>query len=149
MKIVFVTCSGFSQLTSSDQDLLKKLKSLDYLVEIETWNDRNVNWNEYSVVILRSCWDYHLFPSEFIEWLNILDSFGIKTWNPIETIKWNINKKYLQKLMKKGVNVIPSFWMDSKNKYEFFNAIEKLNSNEIVIKPSIGASAFGAYIEDK
>ena len=71
-----------------------KEKGLD--ISLVIWNDNNINWTDYDVVIIKSPWDYHEHVTEFSDWLDSLHKLQIKVLNPVDTIKWNSNKHYLK-----------------------------------------------------
>src|SRR4030042_2037048 len=103
MKTVgLITYCQSPELTPSDQLLVEPLKKLGFNPVAVPWDDENVNWSAFDVLIFRSCWNYHLQYKKFIEWLNHLEKLHIPVWNPIPIIKWNSNKIYLKDLEYKG-----------------------------------------------
>src|SRR5207253_11199717 len=61
------------------------------------WDDPDVDWAAFTLCVVRSTWDYHLRPDDFIKWL---EKAGALTslWNPPDIIRWNIHKSYLRDL---------------------------------------------------
>ena len=73
---------------------------------------RSVVWSrpldpEIDVVLLRSTWDYHLRLPEFLRWIDGLEARGIPLWNPPDTVRRNVDKRYLEVLASRGVPVVP------------------------------------------
>ena len=115
-KIVFVTCTQFPKLTEDDLLAAKALGELGVLVEAAIWDDPSVDWSAYSDVVIRSCWGYHLKPKEFLSWLTLLERAGTLVHNPVDVIRWNMEKTYLKELQEDGISIIPSLWRASGDK---------------------------------
>lgn len=129
---------------SYDYLLVEPLKKFGWQTETISWKNKSVNWNDYEVVIVRSTWDYQKSPKKFLQVLEKINS-QTQLENNLEIIKWNMDKSYLRDLKVKGTKIVPSIWRDSFNKNEFQNFFEELNSDEIIIKPTISANAFNTF----
>lgn len=105
--------------------------------------DGDVDWDSFSTIILRSCWNYHLKRDEFITWLDNQAKSGRNIWNPIDVVKWNTDKHYLLDLEKKSINIIPTSIIEPNEDTNLVDILNKNNWIEAVIKPTIGASAYG------
>ncbi len=136
----FVTCAQFPHLTDSDSLTIAPLKDRGIDAEPIIWSSPPPTLNQFDAIIMRSAWDYHLHPHEFIHWLNTLKENNIHVFNSVETMLWNSNKNYLFDLASKGVSIIPTIKIHSINDAGW-QKIKKWS--EIIIKPVIGASAFG------
>ena len=138
-----VTCRQFPRLTASDSLLIKPLTSLGFQIKAVPWDDEKVRWEQFDTLILRSCWNYHLVPEKFLSWLDLIEKQGIKLWNPYKIVRWNINKKYLFDLKKKGIDIVPTKLINSGKTFDFKKNIHEFNTDDLIIKPVIGASAYG------
>ncbi|WP_431294339.1 hypothetical protein [Pedobacter sp. P26] len=58
---------------SEDDKLLNFLKEKGLNIEKVIWNDRDINWEDYSLAILKSPWDYFDLIEEFYHWLDHLE----------------------------------------------------------------------------
>ncbi|RXM39779.1 hypothetical protein BOQ62_09500 [Chryseobacterium sp. CH21] len=132
----------FSQGVTNDEDteLINFLinKGLDIVPTI--WNDPNVVWSSYDVVIIKSPWDYHNHLHEFLNWLNSLEKLGVKVLNPVGIIQWNSDKHYLKNVAEKGLPVIPAEYLEKGTvlKRHFF---DHFNTEKLVVKPCVSAGA--------
>ncbi|WP_300675184.1 hypothetical protein [Soonwooa sp.] len=122
-----------------DEDLLNYLRSKSEDVTKEIWNDEQVNWEQYDIVIVKSTWDYHIHLSEFLDWLTHLESLGIMVKNNAKTIRWNSDKIYLKEIADSGLPVVSSIFSETFDEVE--TSFEQLNTQEIVVKPRISAGA--------
>jgi len=141
--IGLVTYKKSQPLTESDSLLTAPLAALGFKAEAVPWDDNHLNWSNYDTLILRSCWNYHLYPEKFLAWLAKIEKLNIKLWNPAKIVRWNINKKYLFDLEKKGFDVVPSKLINANAVLNFDEISQQFDCSELIIKPAIGASAYG------
>lgn len=133
LNIAFVTEKELPRLSGDDRQLISPFKKLGLKIVPTIWNDPRVKWGDFKAVIFRSCWHYYLKINEFKNWLDRLETLNANVWNPVEIIKWNIDKTYLIKLKKQGLNVIPTF-----------TSINKLNTQteDYILKPRYGTDSY-------
>ena len=112
-RIALATCSKLPHLTDDDQLLFDPLGHAGVSAAPVVWDDRDVNWQEFSCVVIRSCWDYHKRVDEFLDWVDLLEKQDIHLLNPPEIIRWNCNKRYLIDLEAKGVSIVPTIFLQA------------------------------------
>ena len=71
------------------------------------WDDANVDWASFDIAVLRSTWDYAERIGEFLEWADRCARLT-RLANPVETVRWNTDKRYLLELSQAGVPVVPT-----------------------------------------
>ncbi|KKS96043.1 MAG: hypothetical protein UV73_C0012G0071 [Candidatus Gottesmanbacteria bacterium GW2011_GWA2_43_14] len=142
MKIAFITFRDVPALNPGDKLLVKPVESLGHQVFAVPWDRKATDWSSFDAVIPRSCWNYHLKFADFLSWLNSVSRSGPKILNPLEIIRWNAYKTYLFDLEKKGVEIIPSVLVKKNSPSIPEDIFYKFKSEELVIKPTVGASAF-------
>lgn len=128
-----------------DADLLEFLQAKGLDIASTVWNDENVDWNNFDVVIIKSTWDYYEELAEFLEWLDQLEKLNIKVANPVETIKWNSHKKYLQDISDQGLPIIPVEYLEKGAAFDsrFF---DYFGTDKLVVKPCVSAGAQNTII---
>lgn len=143
-KVAFLSMDSLDGFSCYDDLVIEPLKKLDWQVETVSWKSKNTNWKDYDCVIVRSTWDYQDSPKEFIE---VLENIKTQTRleNNIEILKWNMDKKYLRDLEEKDVKIVCSIWREKFNDNELEHYFDLLNADEIIIKPTVSASAFNAF----
>lgn len=109
------------------------------------WDDPSIDWSRFDLIVLRSCWDYHLRPDEFRSWLQSLGRESCRALNPITTVQWNLHKGYLRELELKGVPVLPTVWLPRGSKMKLSGILSREGWDEAVIKPMISASATNTF----
>lgn len=145
MKIAFVGYKiqeKYTQGVSNDEDteLLTFLNKKGLDVTPVIWNDKNIYWTVYDLIILKSPWDYHENIKTFCDWLDILKKSNLKVLNPVDVIKWNSNKRYLKEISDKGFAVIPSIYLTKGSSVDdsLFNHFD---TEDLVVKPCVSAGA--------
>lgn len=152
MKIAYIgykVQEKYSQGVSNDEDseLLFFLQQKGLQIDAVVWNDETINWKNYDIILIKSPWDYHEKISLFYAWLENIKSLGLKMLNPIDIIKWNSNKRYLDDIFKAGLPVIPSIYLDKGTQIPTDSSLfRQLKTNKIVIKPCISAGANNTII---
>jgi len=128
-----------------DDDLVHEpLQNMGWEVKNIPWN-KSTDWNFFDLVIIRSPWDYQHHLQQFMQVLNEINNSRATLLNSIDTIKWNINKNYLFELEKKGVALVPTIKKIGPKQADIESSFEKFKTNELIIKPIIGANADDTY----
>lgn len=150
MKLAFATSAEHRDLTPDDRWLAERLVSTGVEITATVWDDPEVRWARFDAVVIRSCWDYHLRLGEFGAWLGRLDRQGCAVWNPTRLLRWNSRKTYLEDLRGRGIEAVPTVYLPlgkpiEDGSKEIGRLMERLDAEELVIKPTVGASAYGAW----
>lgn len=137
-------------------DSLEQFVCYDYLVrevliqrgidvQEVPWRNPSVDWNVFDLVVIRSPWDYQQAPSEFLAVLDQIESSSATLLNSIATVRWNMRKTYLKDIEAAGGTIVPTKWLESPTVDQLKNLFEHLQSEQIVVKPVVGANADHAY----
>ena len=109
------------------------------------WSDASIDWSRWDLVIVRSTWDYHLRPDEFLDTLARIEASGARLENPRDLIIWNLDKRYLRDLEARDVPIVPSIWGEGGTAETFAALFDTLGSREIVVKPVVSANALDTF----
>jgi glutathione synthase/RimK-type ligase-like ATP-grasp enzyme len=139
--IGFVTYAKAPHLTDDDRPLIAELAKLGVASRPVRWDDQAENWAEYDTLVLRSPWDYHLRPVEFVAWLDTIESAGVQLWNPYSVVRWNMHKRYLRDLEAKGVLIAETEWVARAEPPPLSAVLARRGWTDAIIKPAISASA--------
>lgn len=140
-KIALLTYNDEPALTDSEQLLPPAFKDAGIEAVAAPW-DEDLDWSQFSTIILRACWNYHLKRDKFLHWLDSRSLEGTRIWNPPEIIKWNTDKHYLLDLEKKGVKIIPSVLWEPNHEATLAQIISDRGWANGIVKPTVGASAY-------
>jgi len=140
--VAFITYAEAPDLTPSDQLAVAALADRELQARAVIWNDAKTDWAAFSALIMRSCWDYFLHPDEFSAWLEQMERAGIPVWNPIEMLRWNMDKYYLSDLQEAGVRIPPSLWLPKGARVQLAELLSERGWAQAVVKPVISAGAY-------
>ncbi|KAA9346089.1 ATP-grasp domain-containing protein [Adhaeribacter soli] len=128
-----------------DNRLHQFLLSKDLEVNFEIWDDPDVNWKKYDAILLKSPWDYFDHIQEFNRWLDKLESQHLRVLNPIKTVRWNSDKRYLLDLEKSGFPIVPTRILETPDDLNIYELYEKWQTETIIIKPVISGGAKNTF----
>jgi glutathione synthase/RimK-type ligase-like ATP-grasp enzyme len=145
-KIAFLTMDSLENFECYDHLLVRPFNQSGWEVEGISWCKENVNWNDYESVIVRSTWDYQNNHKKFLMVLENINNSSATLFNDFKTIKWNMNKTYLQDIQERGINIVPTIWEKNFTVEKLKKYFAVLSTDEIIIKPNISANADNTYL---
>lgn len=146
LHFAFVTCSSKPEIAIDDWEVANELISLGIQVQAVPWDGDPIDWTLFDGVILRSCWNYHLQPQKFMNWLDALEKQRIRVFNPVTVVRSNLHKSYLLTLQQKGV-LIPETQLISQGSSVNLNEImNRWGWEKAVVKPAISATAWKTFV---
>src|SRR5215467_1868873 len=105
--VALITWAGLPEGAESEQLLLPHLKARGIEACLIDWRNRSVDLTGFDLLVLRSCWNYHLHAKEFGQWLDRAADAALVLNHP-ETVRWNSNKSYLQSLDDPAIRIAPT-----------------------------------------
>lgn len=143
-RCAFLTMTDLSGHVIDDQRAYAPLHDLGWHIEAVPWSQPGVAWQDYDLVVIRSAWDYTRHLDAFLAVLADIEQHA-RLENRLPLVRWNTSKTYLRELAASGVATVPTVWRDRLDSGDLEGLFEEVASEEIVIKPVVGASAEGAY----
>jgi hypothetical protein len=141
-RIALVTHAGLPELSADDRLLAAALRRRGAAPVATVW-DTTSDWEDFDLVVLRSCWDYHLRAAEFLGWIERLERCRVRLENRPELVRWNADKTYLRDLEHRGTLVPPTVWIAAGETASVQGVMRSQGWAAAVVKPTIAASAFG------
>lgn len=129
--VALATCAEVPFLDEEGPPLSRALRSLGIRTEPVVWDDPEVRWECYDLVLIRSTWDYPLKHARFLKWAQEVAAV-VPIANELEVLCWNTDKRYLEDLAYAGLPVVPTTFVEPKKK-------AKLPKTEFVVKPTVSA----------
>jgi glutathione synthase/RimK-type ligase-like ATP-grasp enzyme len=111
--------------------------------EIVAWTDPDVDWSAFTMVLLRSAWDYTTRYAEFLQWLGRVEVLSVVR-NPPSVVRRNADKRYLARLERAGVPIVPTGFIDPTDDEATVRAVVRRWPDlaaGLVVKPSVSAGA--------
>lgn len=146
-KIGFITSSADPNLTADD--LLTKPHFLQKGYELEPviWDHKPQNLNDYTALVFRSCWNYHLKFAEFQNWLESLKTLQVPIFNSLAISKWNLHKKYLLELQEKDVSTSFTQLISQTERQPQLDTFFQ-TQKQVVIKPAVSLNGHETFLVD-
>lgn len=128
-----------------DDKLLNFLKEQGLNIEKVIWNDPEVNWEHFQVAILKSPWDYFDLIEAFHKWLDLLEDKNVKLLNPIDTVRWNTDKHYLNEIHNAGLAIMKSFFINRNEMVVLQDFFKKFDTDKLIVKPCVSGGAKNTF----
>jgi glutathione synthase/RimK-type ligase-like ATP-grasp enzyme len=129
-----------------DELAVDPLKDLGWTVETLSWKSDS-DWDRFDVVAVRTAWDYHYQPEQFLACLDEIDKSKAVLENSFAAIKWNLEKTYLEDLARSGVRIVPTVFcaqIVDQNLIDIWQ--DHFEAERLVIKPIISATATNTFL---
>ncbi len=136
----FLTCEDPSGFFIYDSLTTPHLNLLGWNVVEIPWSIPT-DWNQFDAVIIRSTWDYQSQTNRFLRIMEEIDSSTAHLQNPLEIVRWNIQKTYLKQMQSKGTLIVPTLWIKGPNVEDLHSAQSQFGSDWIILKPLVGANS--------
>ncbi len=144
--IALATVAGIPYAAEHDRPLVEALRARGVAAERVIWNDPAADWALYGLVIVRSTWDYDR-PDRIEAFRAWIDHVAARTqlWNPPDVLRWNLDKRYLRDLARRGVAVPETEWLERGADATLAAILNERGWREAVVKPVVSASARETY----
>ena len=151
-RVALVTAREALALDADLPPLARALTALGAEVTMPVWDDVAVDWAGFDIAVLRSTWDYAERVGEFLAWAERCAEVT-RLANPLATVRWNTDKRYLVELARAGVPVVPTRFVapgaDAATELEHFFAGDEgaltlgdtRGFADFVVKPVVGAGS--------
>ncbi len=141
-RIALVTARAARGLDEDMAPLVAALAAAGARGEIVDWDDGEAGWAGFDAVVLRSAWDYHERLAQFLAWVARVARVSLLL-NPLEVVRWSLDKHYLGELTRAGAPVVPTRYLEPGD--EPGAVLDELLTHdacrELVVKPAIGAGS--------
>lgn len=126
--------------------LAPALAELGHDLLVIDWRAPLADFAGIALVLLGTPWDYQDNLAEFLARIDTLEDAGIVLCNSPETVRWNIDKRYLAVLAEQGARTIPTLWAERPGIDDIARAFEHFGGESLVVKRQVGAGAEGQQI---
>jgi len=145
VEVAFVTCRQLPDIHDDDGLAADVLRDRGIPVVSAVWDEPEADWRRYRCVVIRSTWDYHHHQDRYAAWLRRCADDGVRLWNPPATVLANMNKRYLSDLEQRGVDVVPTEYLDVGHGQSLRGLLERRGWDRAVVKPAVSASAYRTW----
>ena len=140
--VALVTCRAARGLDEDLPPLLTAFAAAGACAEIVDWDDGEVDWARFDLVLLRSAWDYTERLPQFLAWVERTAARTLLI-NPVPVVRWNSDKHYLLELARAQLPVVPTCIAEARSSAR--PVLEEFLAQhahaELVVKPAVGAGS--------
>lgn len=148
-RCAFLTMDHMGSYVNDDALAIDALRTQHWDVQSIPWRTTNAEWGAFDIVVIRSPWDYSEAPEAFLKSLEAIDATATHLQNSLDIVRWNIDKRYLLDLEKRGVNIVPTLFGKGSGNMILSDIGRSIDSDTFVIKPVISASAKDTFLVNK
>lgn len=131
MRLAIVSCDPLPEPDVDEAMTVAALSRAGFEVQVVPWQS-DVDWAQFDMALLRSCWDYPWNEAAFRHWLDAIEG-QTRIWNPPSVVRWNLNKRYLHDLEAKGVPTVTT-WIGRD--------LAEVPWNRYVVKPTVSCGSY-------
>lgn len=132
------------QVHQEDGLVVTALSRLGLKVGRKDWAETGYDWTQCRSAVFRSTWDYFHRFAEFAPWLEQVGR-NTRLFNEAGLIHWNIDKHYLGILAEKGINIVPTIFVERGDARSLAHVVAETGWEELILKPTISGAARHTY----
>ena len=121
--------AAYPDLLEEGPLLIGALAEAGLAAETAVWNDPDVRWTDYDLVLANGVWDNIRHVDDFVRWTETLERDGVRVVNSPATLRWNLDKRYLRQLADAASRWCRRPGSSSRRPVEL--------EGEVVVKPTI------------
>jgi len=145
LRVGLITCRELPEPDPDSGLLLASLQQAGVEADLLAWDDPEAAPpSVFDRLILRSAWNYHLFPDEFVAWIEDAARLTHLS-NSAPIVRWNVRKRYLESLAEAGVRTVPTAWLRRGMEAPLRRILADTGWTDFVVKPSISASSWQTH----
>ena len=135
-RLAIAVSAQFPDLREDWPLLRNALRDVSVAAETAVWSDPSVRWEEFDLVVANGAWDNISQPDAFLAWVTRCAAH-VRIVNSPDTLRWNLDKRYLQELSDRGVPTVPTCWLANEDPLP-----PGAVAAEFVVKPTISGGGF-------
>jgi len=139
-----ITDDYINNVLLEDQLLKEALERKGLKVVRTYWDNPDFDWSSSNYAIFRTTWDYFDRIEAFMPWLEATSKLT-QFLNPIQLLKWNLDKHYLKDLKEKGIDIPDTIFIEKGDKRTLYELSICKNWTEFILKPAISGAARHTY----
>jgi glutathione synthase/RimK-type ligase-like ATP-grasp enzyme len=136
---------NLEELFEEDKLLQRGFEAQGLQAEPVVWNRPDIDWNQFDIALIRSTWDYLDEREKFLGVLSEIEASSCRLFNPLQAVRWNIDKRYLFDLQKWGVPIIPTILASDLKHDPFHKTFAEHPADSVILKPTIGLGGSHSY----
>ncbi|MDC0723752.1 ATP-grasp domain-containing protein [Nannocystis bainbridge] len=148
MHVAIATCLHKPEPDPDEALLVAALAQAGVGARVLAWDDPAAAWHEASLCVLRSTWNYPHHPDDFLAWARRVAAVT-RLFNPLPVLEDNYHKRYLERLVARGVAVVDTIHLDRGAAPGLAALLDARGWDRAVVKPAISAASLGTWRVDR
>jgi glutathione synthase/RimK-type ligase-like ATP-grasp enzyme len=136
-------------LFGDDRRLLDAFADRGVEAEPVVWSAADVDWESFDAAVLRSTWDYVDHLGEFLGVMADIAASRCTLLNPVDAVRWNADKHYLDDLARIGVPIVPLVRGTPADAARLLADVDDAGWDRLVVKPAVGVGGSGVRRTDR
>jgi glutathione synthase/RimK-type ligase-like ATP-grasp enzyme len=141
IRVALATCTNIPEPDPDEEILVSALERAGIEASVLPWDDAAAPFAEHDLVVLRSTWNYFEHVAEFVGWAERVAK-KTRLLNPHAIVAMNATKTYLRDLDARGVDIVPTVFVDAGETRDVASILDEKRWDAIVIKPVVSAGSF-------
>ncbi|MGW8121317.1 ATP-grasp domain-containing protein [Roseivirga echinicomitans] len=152
--VVVATCDKYlapenitpyiQNILTEDQLVLSALEKKGLKAVRKSWADPDFDWSATDKVLIRTTWDYFDRFDEWQQWLDLVSEKSTLI-NPVDLVRWNMDKHYLGDLQKRGINIPKTHYIEKGTTTSLKELHAKIGWEETILKPCVSGASRHTY----
>jgi len=134
---------NLDELFDEDNLLIRGFEAQGFQASPVVWADSNTDWDQFDMALIRSTWDYLDEQKLFLRVLSQIEASSCMLFNPLDAVRWNMDKHYLLELERWEVPIIPTYSASNIEVGILHNTFAQQGWRTVIIKPTVGLG--GSY----
>lgn len=139
--VALASCARLPEPDPDAEPLLRALGAAGIAARTLAWDDPTADFSKARVTLLRSTWNYPRAAAAFLAWSERTAAVS-RLWNPLSVVRWNLHKKYLIDLERRGLPIAPTALVPHGSSRSLESILKERGWDDVVIKPAISAASF-------
>lgn len=141
MRVAIATCQNIPEPDPDQNAVVAALERNGVTPSVLAWDDPSAPFAEHDLVVIRSTWNYFERVEAFVAWAESVAK-ATRLLNPPSIIRWNAKKTYLRELEQRGVDVVPTEFVEKGAQRSMADLLRDRGWEKIVVKPTVSAGSF-------
>jgi hypothetical protein len=141
MDVALATCLTLPEPDPDAMPLVDALTRAGLEAQLVPWDGSEPDWPRARLTLLRSTWNYPLRPEDFLAWAERVAKRS-HLFNPIEAVRWNLHKRYLLELERRGVPIAPTVLVPRGSTTSLDAILDEKGWDVAVVKPAVSAASY-------
>lgn len=97
---------------------------------------------QFPLVLPLLTWGYHQDHARWLRACRNWQDAAVPLANPAAVLAWNSDKRYLERLARRGIAIPPTTWTSRLTPQQIDEAFEATGAEALIVKPTVSASAW-------